>query len=123
MGKIEQVHMIGGYSDEVTVVFTTPTMSKSRVHVRKAVDIPKEAVVSGTAGTYASLITPGGWNGYADDWNHPGENFPACSDQHPQSYSTYDNETCIYMSDVIHTVRLKNLEPGTQYEFRPWGSQ
>jgi len=123
MDEPEQVHLIGGHADEVAIVFTTRDTSLSAAHVRKAVEIPKETVVMGSSDAYSALITPGGWNGYSDGFSHPGEAYTECSDQRPLSFLSYHNETCMYTSGIIHTVRVQNLEPGMQYEFRPQGSE
>jgi hypothetical protein len=115
-GEPEQTHLIGGYPDEVTVVFVTQTVQESKVEFRLGSEGEVQERI-GTSDSYSMEIFPIGWQGYSSKYPSPGPEFRNCG---PYSYK---NASCTYTSGAIHTVKLEGLTPGSKYEYRPQGSK
>jgi len=123
-----QVHMIGGYPDEVTIVFVTSKRQPASVELRAASNLDDVMVFKGSTSVYTSKQVRASGNEVYSDWNaftddlmpQPDtKRLAACTDK---GWDGYRDPNCIYTSGLIHTVKLTGLIPGTKYEFRPFAS-
>lgn len=100
----EQVHLVGGYPDEVSLIW----MSSKPMPVEVTVRTPggkDEKVHKGKRETYTYHNNPHGGNGWAP--------------MHPEFQPCPPNKAgCIYTSDILHVVDIKDLAGGTSYEYR-----
>jgi 3',5'-cyclic AMP phosphodiesterase CpdA len=97
---VEQVHVGGGYSDEVYITWVTNHTGSSMVVVMSA-DMPKKEF-HGVAQSYSYLLDPSIY--YPVD--------TSCRGSH-----NYTNPDCFYTSGRIHTVQVTGLKPSTKYEY------
>jgi len=118
---VEQVHLIGGLPDEVTVVFMTSSLADPTVVVRQATGgNSATATFLGVTNVHSSMIQPAGWQGYADPTGpFPGTDYQTCSQIHTDYRRGYMNASCYYTSDYVHTVVLSGLKPATRYQYLP----
>jgi len=115
-GGPEQVHLIGGYSDEVTVVFMTHVAHNSTVELRQSSGVNSSFVFAGSRQVYTFMQDPSMWDDYHDDlFPFPDMKIKNCG---PREYT---NPDCIYTSGFVHSVKLTGLQANTRYEYRPLG--
>jgi hypothetical protein len=96
-------------------------MGESFVEIREQAHLDEIARHTGSSEAYSFQLAPDGWNGYPDGYSHPGPWYgEKCS--YANRFAAYFNTSCMYTSAMIHTVQIRNLKPGTRYEYNPGGS-
>lgn len=110
----EQVHLIGGAPDWVTVAFASEDVVASEVWVRGT----EYEYAIGTSTVYANMMQPSGHDNY-EQFPQPGNEWGVCGP------AAYQNQTCYYTSPYLHYVTLPDLSPSTKYEYSvgpkgPW---
>jgi len=125
---VEQVHLISGRPEEVTVVYVTEVPAYSEVQVRRVGHHHgRSHTFWGTNQVYSAMQTGQAGNGWANGWDggYDDELFPVppkklwgCG----PAWSGYHDVDCVYTSGFVHTVVLDRLQPATDYEYLPRGS-
>lgn len=122
---VEQVHLVGGYPEEVAIVYLTSALLDSSVQVRSAAH-GNQTTHKGYYQIYSAkeLASAGngwahGWKGYDDDlFPVPPQKLDTCG----AGWTGYTDPNCIYTSAYVHTVFVVGLQPGSKYEYLPSGS-
>eukprot|EP00931_Biecheleriopsis_adriatica_P011977 TRINITY_DN113079_c0_g1_i1.p1 TRINITY_DN113079_c0_g1~~TRINITY_DN113079_c0_g1_i1.p1 ORF type:complete len:513 (-),score=78.93 TRINITY_DN113079_c0_g1_i1:216-1754(-) len=108
----EQLHLVGGFPDEVALVWVMRKSGRGYLEVKDASGVITEYFSSRQV--YSFQNNPGGHDGvHANVPNAPGGGL--CG---PDQYT---NSSCYYTSGVIHTVKLSGLKPGATYSYRVHG--
>jgi len=125
----EQVHLIGGYPDEMTVVFVTAQPHSSAVELRPASGLQNIQVYNGTTNVYSAKHMLGAGNVVGDSWSTvfnddimPDPNAAKLRQCTDAGWAGYKDPGCVYSSGFVHTVIIGGLTPETMYEYRPVGS-
>jgi len=120
-GEPQQVHMISGHPETITIVYVTSHPMKSLVEVREASSKDDVTEYNGTWRTYTSMNIMGAGDAYQyNTVPAPASDIVGCGEG-ANGWAGYKDPKCIYESPAIHTVHITGLKPGTKYEHRPHG--
>jgi hypothetical protein len=123
---VEQVHIIAGNPEDVTIVYVTQTAMHTSVLITDSLATPP-LQFNGSRQVYSAMQYGAAGNGWVYDWEDgydddvfpvPPKNLYGCG----PAWKGYSNVDCIYTSDYVHQVTVTGLTPGTRYWYQPSGA-